>query len=103
MANSGRLAEWPNAARTMANSGRRAGSTTAARTMANSGSPDRLTRRGRWRTAARRMAQRGADDGEQPARRVGQLIVPRVRELVGEYLLAYRRYWVGGAMATLLG
>jgi ATP-binding cassette subfamily B protein len=26
-----------------------------------------------------------------------------VRELVGDYLLAYRRYWIGGAVATLLG
>jgi ATP-binding cassette, subfamily B, multidrug efflux pump len=34
---------------------------------------------------------------------VGQLIVLAVRELVGVYLLAYRRFWVGGAVATLLG
>jgi ATP-binding cassette subfamily B protein len=33
---------------------------------------------------------------------VAQLIVPAVRELVGDYLRAYRRYWVGGAVATLL-
>ena len=33
----------------------------------------------------------------------GDLIVPAVFDLVAEYLRAYRRYWLGGAVATLLG